>query len=399
MKPILKISIDPGYDAYKIVIQGDTFTFSSKMLDVTEEIFGVDRRPEGSYYIRTEEQVGERIKDFEYLIGNVTELSMRSMALVESNRKLLDKLQSSSKFVEPIFKISIQGALALALFLKEKKDAESKKADKFTIKKLTEDYYMVLIGVALPNDYVSDSWSSVKSMLKCKHDFKLYDADNDIDIPITYDLSNAKYMVDSQVKCAFFYQFTDDNGIDVPNLKDNLPCVVIDGGYHTFGHFLLDLMLITKAHKSNLDYAMGRVDQMVAGQVTNTTGRTNFTSLQIKQYLASNDDINYGAKKITTEELKKMHKSALIKTAMDSIKFLEKNVELNDVKCLLMTGGTGAAYYKTYCEYFAEHYGDNLVPVLTDKPFHGREIEPVFAVALGLYKELEQIALNLSDEE
>ena len=127
MKPILKISIDPGYDAYKIVIQGDTFTFSSKILDVTEEIFGVDRRPEGSYYIRLEEQVGERIKDYEYLIGDVTELSMRSMALVEENSKILEKLQTSSKFVAPIFKISIQGALSLALYTKEKKDAESKK--------------------------------------------------------------------------------------------------------------------------------------------------------------------------------------------------------------------------------------------------------------------------------
>lgn len=399
MKPKLLISIDPGYDGYKIVINNTLITFSSKMLDTTNESYGVDRRPEGAFYVRREEKKKNRDVECEYLIGDVTELSMRSMDSLGDNSSILDILQSSTKFKEPIFSISLQGALAMALYIKEKRDRESNKKSPFTIDKLKNDHYKVFIGVALPHDYLSNYKSSVADMLICKHDFKLYCADDNITVPIDYDLSECSFMADSQVKCAFIYQFTDDDGYDDPDLMSHLPCLVLDGGYHTFGHFLLDLMFATKACKSNLEYTMSKIDTTVSSQVNNITGRANFTPLQVKEYLRSGDSINYGKERLDNEQLKKMHDDTVVMSATASIHFMEKNVELDDVKCLLMTGGTGAAYYPTYKSYFQEHYGDNLVPVLADKPYRGEKIQPIFAVALGLYKELIVQSNNVDEEE
>lgn len=399
MKPILKISIDPGYDAFKFVIDRTLITFSSKMLDVSDEEFGVDRRADGSFYIRLEETVNNRIIDKEFLIGDATELTMHTSSFFEKNRSLLEALQASAKFKEPMFATLLRGALALALYMKESEDAQSKKKNKFTLEKLTSGYYQVMIGVALPHDYVKNSKDDVKSALKCKHDFRLYIADKDMEIPINYDLSDAMFKFDSQVKCAFIYQYTDDEGYDEPDLNDHLPCIVIDGGYHTFGHFLLTPLLTTEACKSNLTYAMSQVDTSVASQIQTKTGRTDFAPHQVKECIRSEKDIIFGKGRLKAEEIKKMHDNAIVSSAKSSIKYIEKNMDLDDAKSLLMTGGTGAAYYPTYKEIFNENFGDNLVPVLTDKPFYGQVIEPIYAVALGLYKELEVEADKLAEEE
>lgn len=399
MKPILKISIDPGYDAFKFVIDRTLITFSSKMLDVSNEEFGVDRRADGSYYIRLEDTVNNRVVDREYLIGDATELTMHTATFFEKNRSLLESLQASAKFKEPIFAVLLRGALGLALYLKEKEDAQSKKKNKFTLEKLAEGYYQVMIGVALPHDLVKDSKDSVKNALKCKRDFRIYVADDDKEIPINYDLGDAMFKFDSQVKCAFFYQYTDDEGYDEPDLNDHLPCIVIDGGYHTFGHFLLTPLLTTEACKSNLTYAMSQVETVVAAQIHTITGRTDFAPHQVKECIKSKKDIVYGKDRLKSADIKKMHDDAVVNSAKASIKYIEKNMDLNDAKSLLMTGGTGAAYFPTYKTIFEENFGDNLVPVLTDKPFYGQAIEPIFAVALGLYKELEVEADKLNEEE
>lgn len=382
MKDKLLIAIDPGFDAYKIVINEHTYHFSSKMLDVTDETYGVDRRPKGSYYLRLTEEKNNRIIDHEYLIGDVTELSMHSAAIVANNAQLLSDLQATSKFSSENFKISLQGALALALYLYQKDDTS------FSIKRLTNNEYDVAVAVALPHDYVTKEWPTVKQFLQCKHDFTLYITDEDLNLPIQYDLSNAKFMRDSQVKCAFIYQFTDDNGFDDDNLMDKLPCVVIDGGYRTFGTFFLNKDFSTSVCKSNLDYAMSSVDTAVASEVSRITGRTTFTPLQVKEYLKSKEPINYGAKRIESSDLADTYDRALTATANGSIKFLEKTMELDDARSLLLTGGTGAAYYDIYKSYFKENYGNNLVPVLSDKPYHGQKIDAVFGVVLGLYKQL-----------
>lgn len=395
MKEKLIIAIDPGFSDYKIVINGSLFTFSSKMLDVTDAVYGADRRPAGSYYVRLEketlkdsaeekETLKGRVKDLEYLIGNVTETSMGSADIVKKNRHLLEILQTLSKFPTEEFKISLQGALALALFQYQQSDENT---NGFTIERLNNDEYEVYLGIALPQDYVAQK-GVIQPHLSCKHNFKLYVADQNLEIPITYDLSEAKYMADSQVKCAFLYQFTDDLGNDVEDFWDNLPCFVVDGGYHTFGMFYLTKDLATPVCESNLEYAMFTVDTNVATEVTTKINRTNFSAVQVKEYLKNKQSIKYGTKRLEYQELQEIYDQKRRAVASNSIKAMVKLVEMDDCNSLLLTGGTGAAYYDVYEEYFAENYGDNLVPILTDKPFNGKKIDPVFAVALGLYKQM-----------
>ena len=61
--------------------------------------------------------------------------------------------------------------------------------------------------------------------------------------------------------------------------------------------------------------------------------------------------------------------------------------DLLDVKQMLITGGTGAAYYKHISSYMKEKRGHLEGKVLlTNYKFQGKEIEPVFAIAIGVYK-------------
>lgn len=315
---------------------------------------------------------------------------MSSADTVKQNKHLLEILQTLSKFSSDEFKISLQGALALALYTYQESEENTMG---FSIDKLNDGLYDVYIGMALPHDYVKD-FSSVKPHLACQHDFRLYIADSDVTIPIVYDLSTAHYMVDSQVKCAFLYQFTDDEGNDVDDFMERLPCFVVDGGYHTFGMFYLTKDFTTPVCESNLDFAMYTVDKNVAAEVTEKIQRINFTPMQVKEYLESKQPIKYGASRLENAELKEIYEKHRKSVANTSIDTMEKLVELNDCNSLLLTGGTGAAYYDVYKDYFAAHYGKNLVPILTDKPFQGKEIKPVYAVSLGLYKQILNAVLD-----
>ena len=64
--------------------------------------------------------------------------------------------------------------------------------------------------------------------------------------------------------------------------------------------------------------------------------------------------------------------------------FCERYDKLLKVKTVLVTGGTGTAYYPIIKELLKEKAWINVV--LTDYEFYGSKISPEFAIAVGMYK-------------
>lgn len=61
---------------------------------------------------------------------------------------------------------------------------------------------------------------------------------------------------------------------------------------------------------------------------------------------------------------------------------------MDDVENMFITGGTGIAYYPHIKKYMAEHHGLTKV-VLTNRADDGSEISPMYAIVIGLHKQLK----------
>lgn len=385
----LIISIDPGYDAYKICINDVWFKFSSKMLQVAAGSYGNTdekndmtggHRPKGSTYIL--------IDGKEFLFGDVADLSMDNTSLVQQNSDILDQLSEKGKFASDYFNYSIKAALAYALYLYENSPENT---DKFQISKIGN--YQVFLGVALPHTMMSaTNKDKVKSFLLCKHNFTLKIEELET-IEISYDLSDAKLAFGSQVVSAYLFQTTDDDGID-DNKEDYLPCIVCDGGYKTFGRFFLDRGLIMQHGDSDTTVAMYNTDLAVTAWVKQQLPNRNFQPYQVKEYVKTKHPITSGKEKVDVysrwcEEVKINSNKAY----RNIISTMKENVD--DSRAIFITGGTGIAYYDTFVKSFEKDYGDNIQVILTNKDYKGKTVDPVFAIVLGMQKHLNSLIASL----
>jgi hypothetical protein len=60
--------------------------------------------------------------------------------------------------------------------------------------------------------------------------------------------------------------------------------------------------------------------------------------------------------------------------------------KLLDIKLLLLAGGTGSAYFNTINEFCNNRANLKGNVILAKSGFDGKECEPVYAIAVGLYK-------------
>lgn len=370
-KKFLDISIDPGFHGYKICINDFWTEFSSTMLEVFSDTYATSGRPGGSAYVRTNGR--------EYIFGDMADLSLQSTSIVKRNDELLDGLNSRMKFKTPMFKISIQAALAYALYLYQEEDKD------FTIDKIDE--YDIDFGVALPHDMVRDCWPIVKQYILCKHEFSLYITGHG-EIKIDYDFSKMVGIGLSQVVCAYLFQATDDNGNDIPEELEKLPSIIVDGGYKTVGHFYLDKALMTTKGESSTRYAMANIHAAVAQEVNKKMPERDFTSVQVKEYLRSGSNIRHGKEIVEVKEIYEEELKVASKRAYDEI---IKYEEVDEVKTILLTGGTGAAYFDAFTQYFKADFGDNIKVEKTKDKYLNKEVHPVFAIVLGLQKQVKAL--------
>ena len=86
--------------------------------------------------------------------------------------------------------------------------------------------------------------------------------------------------------------------------------------------------------------------------------------------------------------VKDIYEKVLAEEAIKLCSLLEGRYSLDDVENMFITGGTGIAYYPHIKKYMAEHHGLTKV-VLTNRADDGSEISPMYAIVIGLHKQLK----------
>ena len=380
------ITVDPGFDSVKVLVNGFYQKFPKEVVDITEldESKFIGNKTgaflKASYIEGKQHLVGEYAAKF---------LSERNKKEGGQESEMIHDTFETFKTTDR--QISIMSAIGKGLIdyaLNSKNSVVSFVKQEDGSINVNTGIGRLYVGVAMPHDAV-DEWSYIRSWLKGTHKYKLETRDG----IYNFDLDIKNIMDGSQVISALFGTLTDDNGsfVDDNTLnEDKLPAIVIDGGYYTVGMAHFTSVKLVDDSASNLTYAMKNIYEMVAEQIRETSKRTDVTSAKVKQVMRSKDKtINYVDDKMNghTIDVNDLVQTATGKVCESMIAELrQKYNNLVDIKTLLITGGTGIAYYEHIKEILA---GCPWISVeLTDYEFMGEQITPDFAIVIGMYKVL-----------
>ena len=204
-------------------------------------------------------------------------------------------------------------------------------------------------------------------------------------------------MTVSQTIAAILGETSDDNGyIDESKYHylANGPTLVVDGGYYTMG-----LVPVSRGGsvdddhaESNTNYAMKNVNLGVAKEIAAT--RPDIKHYSVEYLLSQGEtEIRYMDKaqnKVVNIDLSAIREKKLQTVCNNFVRYLNKKYnDLVDFRYVLVTGGTGAAFFNQLLVYY-KNTGvmDEEHMLLTHPTLAGKELPIEFAVVTGAYKGL-----------
>lgn len=391
------IAVDPGFHSTKVVVNGVLFKVPNSTVDITgqaKNYLSLNNNRKASGYI-----LSHYIPEKEYLVGELARTSSMESAVRDMQAERHGMMDGVGRFHSTEFEVHLMTCIAMGLIKYAEESIDKCLQPRIDIKDPSAlKNAQIIVGVALPNDWVNDAWPVIQKFMTNKHSFMV---ETELDkYSLDFQIEPGKSMALSQAICALLGVSSSDDGRQLKNCDviNNLPCIVIDGGYKTAGIFELTKALKVTAAESNTDYAMGNVHKNVASILNTEYGRSNIHDFQIPEIIENEDGkINYleegpdgkkQSKSVDVKLLVKQEEEAICKQLIEYLN--EKFDNLLDIKEVVITGGTGTAYYEHIKKYLHEERGHLAGHViLTKYDFLGRTIDPVYAIAVGMYKTLK----------
>ena len=385
------IAVDPGFDSIKVCVNGYFLKFPKEVVDITdlEETSFVGKKNKS--YMKVNYIEGKQHLVGAYAATYLSEQKGKAANGIEEIERVHDTFQTFTTVDKQIL-ISTAIAQGLVSYAKNSNDnivSLVKKED--GVYQVNTGISEIYIGVALPHDAVDSSWSYIESWLKEKHSFTFETADAKYEL----NLDTHRCMSGSQVIAALYGVLTDDIGVqkDVEEgvlNESKLPAIVIDGGYLTLGIAHFTSVQLVDDSDSNLTFAMKNIYENVAKQIREKTGRENITSMFVKQLMKKSDQIIHYREadgKSQSLDVAKYVAKETRHVCEEMVKELKRKYdELYEVKTIVVTGGTGMAYFEILKELLSDCEWIDVK--LTDYEFYGEAITSDFAIVVGMYKVL-----------
>lgn len=376
----LVISLDTGFDGCKIVVNEQLFREPFVVEDITDVVNQYPMNIKNKDYIRYEKD--GRV----YLVGQMARKSLQEADHRARAGSELDTFYTTGRFGTNLFRAGLEAFLGYALCRYEEYTNENKGTEKFSIEDIKN--WDIHVGTALPHQFMDEIWkTNVKGYLVGHHEFNLYIGGRTISF--NFDLKEDNCVYNSQAICALIDKVTDDKGSMIENDKtiyDYLPALIIDAGYKTVGKFKLARDGRMDKPESNMTYAMDNINNVVAAKVREK--EPEFQSYMVEEMYFTGEEVYYeGENGLETFNIREMRDKETDEMAKKLMEYLMvEHRKLLDIKIILLAGGTGAAYYKTINEFCSKRANLKDKVWLADNGFNGDKCDPVFAIAIGMYK-------------
>lgn len=382
MKKIIYMTVDTGFSGGKIVINEHVIyiPFIYKKDTGTERIGS--SLPASPDYVRYYSD-GE-----EYIIGKYAQVNAAGDKYNSTNKANMDRFYTMDRFEMKEFELVLEAVIGYGLMQYAEITRDEK--EPFRVSELNK--YELIVGIAMPQSETKTRWEGGVRELLCKeHDFELYIGGIGKE-SIKFNLDYDHVFHNSQAYCLYFCQFVDDEGYEIQNAETYKPILFVDCGYLTIGNYVLDIDDSVIQDESDTTYAMMNVNESVAEKLRDKD--PSITAIRVEsiintqkgrfKYLDAKDG------KVKEENITALWEEEVKKKADELVGYLAKqHNNFIDINAIVIGGGTGKLYYPYFKEWEDKKFEflkDKIF--LANKGFHGKEIEPVFAVAVGLYRNM-----------
>ncbi len=367
----LYVAVDPGFDSMKVIANGKEFKFPFNVVET-------DERKMSDYALRDDFMLYKSSLGTTYRVGQYArELVFENKGKVE---EVMKDFYDEQRFVHEEFSVGLDVALALAI---EKNGLYN-----------NQNELDIRLIVALPHAYRTKFANTVVGNAVGAHNFILRTGSGE-EKQYRFSIDNDHVITVSQTIAAILGETSDENG----NIDEEKayyltqgPTLVLDGGYYTFGMVAVSRggSVDDDKTESDTNHAMKNVNMKIAEAIREV--RPDVKHFVI-EYLLNKDDgmLRYLDKgHVEQINLNKLKKEKARETCADFIEYLNiKYNHLLDFKYVLVTGGTGAYFYKQMLAYYKQTgIMDENHLLLTSSTIGNKKYPIEFAIAVGAYKGL-----------
>lgn len=405
---MLLISMDPGYDAYKIYVNGHNFSTKSLSVKVMESDTFEDEVPSISDGAVIQMRNYSNGKILTYLMGQDAREFLATT--LPDSADVSGLYEDASRFASPQFQASFYGALIRALWEYAQIDNEVG----FTNDDLSElDSWKLCMMVTLPYAYAKEAKEKVQNFLRMPIDAKIHLSANfslELNSPIKF----AYLAFHPQVLAAFRGLFIDECGdyiseTEVANLKNTLPALIIDAGYHTCAIVSVSKLLMTSDGNSIDEeiFSMEQFDIETANRLRQlyTSARIPDSDLEpalINEYcngtrtLYATNPNAFGNEEV---DVTKIREAVLNDEKTKLISYLNRKFAMGKMVSAYITGGTGKSVMYEYLSGILKSWRNiKNVTLLEGRDFDGNSVGSVYGVAYGGYVILANLVRsNIAD--
>lgn len=370
----LLISLDPGFDSMKVIANGKHFKFPFVVRETDERKLSDYGNREGFILYKDEAGATWRVGQF-----------ARTILFDEKGSHPNDPMQgfyTEERFISAEFIVGLRSAIAKAISLTGLYEEQA-------------DLDIRLI-VALPHAVRAKYASTVTGLVAGEHFYHMT-LDTDAEKPFHFTIEEPNIYTVSQTIAAILGETSDDKGyINQQRFfyLSNGPTLVIDGGYYTTGIVPVSRggSVDDALAESDIRHAMKNVNLAVAQEIAEK--RPDIKHYNI-EYLLSQDDailrsMNQDTGMVETIDLAAIREAKLRDVCDDFIKYLDQKFDnLLDFRYILVTGGTGASFFRQMFEHYkSTSLMDNEHMLLTTPTLGNAPLPIEFSIATGAYKGL-----------
>lgn len=369
----LLIAIDPGFDSMKVIANGRHFKFPFSAVET-------DERKMSDYGGRNGFILYKDAHGATWRVGQYARTLMFEHKDPEEDK--MRNFYTEERFISAEATVGLLSAIAKAIEIAGLYDRQT-------------DLDIRLI-VALPHGVRNKYASTIIGQLAGDHKYYMTFGNGE-ERPFRFTIKEGNVMTVSQTIAAILGETSDDDG-NINEKKyfylSNGPTLVIDGGYYTVG-----LVPVSRGGsvddsraESDTTHAMKNVNLAISREIAQQ--RPDIKHYTVEYLLSQGEpSIRYMNKeqgKVVSIDLASIREKKMQSVCASFLRYLDKKYDnLLDFRYILVTGGTGACFFKQMLEHYkASGLMDEEHMLLTAPTIAGQSLPIEFSIAAGAYKGL-----------
>lgn len=369
----LLIAIDPGFDSMKVIANGRHFKFPFSAAET-------DERKMSDYGGRNGFILYKDAHGATWRVGQYARTLMFEHKDPEEDK--MRNFYTEERFISAEATVGLLSAIAKAIEVAGLYDRQT-------------DLDIRLI-VALPHGVRNKYASTIIGQLAGDHKYYMTFGNGE-ERPFRFTIKDGNVMTVSQTIAAILGETSDDDG-NINEKKyfylSNGPTLVIDGGYYTVG-----LVPVSRGGsvddsraESDTTHAMKNVNLAISREIAQQ--RPDIKHYTVEYLLSQGEpSIRYMDKeqgKVVSIDLASIREKKMQSVCASFLRYLDKKYDnLLDFRYILVTGGTGACFFKQMLEHYkASGLMDEEHMLLTTPTIAGQSLPIEFSIAAGAYKGL-----------